>query len=98
MATTYTSSQASGYASGVVIYPQGTFWIMKGHYSAPNAATALFETPFRKIVNYYVQDADVSTFQFSSLSTSASAGPATIAVYCSGLVTGATGYFEFKGW
>lgn len=98
MATEYTASMASGYASNVVFYSQGPFRVMVGHYSAPNAATALFETGFRHIDNYYVQDADPATFVFSSTSTSLSAPPATIAVYCSGLVTGSTGYFEFRGW
>ena len=98
MATEYTSSAASGYASNVLFYPDGPFIVMAGHYSSPNNATALFETGFRHIDNYYVQDADPTTFVFSSTSTSASAPPATVSVYCSGLVTGSTGYFEFRGW
>lgn len=98
MATEYTCSMASGYASNVIFYGEGPFRIMRGHYSAPSNATGYIETGFRHIDNYYVQDADPTTFAFSSTSTSASAPPATIAVYFSGMVTGATGYFEFKGW
>lgn len=96
MATTYTSSAASGYASQLLFYSDGPFRVMRGHYSAPNAGTAVFETGFRHIDSYYVQDADVATFAFSSNSTSE--GVVTVTVLCSGLVTGATGYFEFRGW
>ncbi len=92
MATEYTSSMGSGYATNVMFYPEGPFWIMKGHYSAPGAATALFETGFYHIDNYYVQDSDPATFVFTSKSNG------EIGVYCSGLVAGATGWFEFKGW
>jgi hypothetical protein len=98
MATEYTASVASGYATNVLFYSDGPFRIMNGHYSAPSADTGYIETGFRHIDTYYIQDADPTTIIFSSTSTSASAPPATLAVFFSGMVTGATGYFEIKGW
>ncbi len=91
MADTYTSSAASGYATDVTYYDQGPNLCMTGHYSAPSAATAIFETNMYMIHEYYVQEADPTTFKFSANSNG------TIAVICSGMVVGATGYFEFKG-
>lgn len=91
MATTYTSSASSGNATSVSYYNQGPNLCFTGHYSAPNAATAIFETQMFEITEYYVQDADPTTFKFSANSNG------TIAVLCSGLVAGSTGYFEFKG-
>ena len=98
MAVEYTASIASGYATDVVFYSEGSFRIMEGHYSAPSNATGFIETGFRNVDNYYIQDADPTTIVFTSTSTSASAPPATIGVYFSGMVAGATGYFEIKGW
>lgn len=98
MATEYTASVASGYATDVLFYSEGPYRIMRGHYSAPSNATGYIETGMRQVDNYFVQDADPTTFVMSSTSTSASAPPATIAVYFSGMVAGATGYFEFIGW
>ena len=91
MATTYTSSAASGYATNVVYYNAGPMLCCTGHYSAPSNATAIFETQMYSVKEYYVQDADVTTFKQSANANG------TIAVLVSGLVTGATGYFEFRG-
>lgn len=91
MAVTYTSSADSGYATSVAYYNAGPMLCFMGHYSAPSAATAIFETQMFDIVEYYVQEADPTTFVFSANSNG------TIAVLCSGLVAGATGYFEFRG-
>lgn len=91
MATTYTSSAASGYATSVSYYSDGPFQVLTGHYQAPDNATGIIETEMYNINTYYVQDADPTTFVFSANSNG------TIAVIFSGLVTGATGWFEIKG-
>ena len=91
MAVTYTQSVASGYATDVLFYNVGPTLRMVGHYSSPSAATAIFETGMYAVTANYVQDADVTTFKLSANANG------TIAVICSGLVTGATGYFEFTG-
>ena len=92
MATTYTASAASGYATDVVFFNEGPQLVMQGHYECPDNATGIFETGMYKVTTYYVQDADPTTFVQSANANG------TIAVLCSGLVTGATGYFEFKGY
>ncbi len=91
MAVTYTSSVDSGHATSVAYYAAGPLLCFSGHYSAPSAATAIFETQMFMVKEYYVQDADPTTFVFSTNSNG------TIAVLCSGLVAGSTGYFEFRG-
>lgn len=91
MAVTYTNSVASGHATGVAYYNQGPTLVMTGHYSSPSNATGIIETQMFRIDEYYVQDADVTTFVQSANANG------TIAVIFSGMVAGATGYFEFKG-
>lgn len=91
MATTYTASAASGYLTNVIFYDEGPLLVMAGHYSAPGVDTGLIETGMYAVDYYYVQDADTTTF----VQTAGSNG--TIGVYFSGMVSGATGCFEFKG-
>lgn len=99
MAVEYTASIASGYLTDVVYYNKGTFLVMTGHYSSPSNATAIIETPFYNIETYYVQDADPTTFKFSSNVTVATASSdARLSMIFSGMVAGATGWFEVKGW
>jgi hypothetical protein len=92
MATTYTASVASGYATDVMYYNEGPMLVMNGHYLAPNNATGIIETQMFEIKTYYVQDADPTTFVQSANANG------TIALIFSGMVTGATGYFELKGY
>ncbi len=91
MAATYTASVASGYLTDVLYYNEGPMLAMNGHYSAPSNATGIIETQMFKIKTYYVQDADPTTYVQSANSNG------TIALIFSGMVTGATGYFEIKG-
>ena len=91
MAATYTNSTSSGYSTNWVYYNQGPFLCLTGHYSSPSNATGIIETQMFMIKEYYVQDADPTTYVQSANSNG------TIAVIFSGMVTGATGYFEFKG-
>ena len=101
MATTYTASVASGYLTDVLYYNKGTYLVMRGHYSAPNNATGIIETPFYNIDAYYVQDADPTTYALSTVATgSVTTASADIrqSLVFSGMVTGATGYFVIKGY
>lgn len=101
MAVTYTASIASGYLTDVLYYNQGQHLVFTGHYSAPSNATGIIETPFYHIDTYYVQDADPTTYAFSVNATgSVTTASANInqSLIFSGMVAGATGYFEIKGW
>ncbi len=90
-ATVYTASVASGHLTDVTYYNEGSRLIMYGHYSSPGVSTGLIETGMYEVEYYNVQDADPTTY----VQTSGSNG--TIGVYFSGMVGGATGWFEFKG-
>ena len=92
MAATYTNSTASGYSTDWLYYNQGPTLVLTGHYSSPSNATGIIETQMFKVTEYYVQDADVTTFAQSANANG------TIALIFSGMVTGATGYFEIKGY
>lgn len=91
MAVTYTASAASGYATNVGYYDEGPLLCMYGHYSSPSNATGIIETQMYHVKSYFVQDADPTTYVQSANSNG------TIALIFSGMVTGATGYFEIKG-
>lgn len=91
MAVTYTASAASGYATDVVYFSEGPRTVMAGHYSSPSNATGIIETEMFRVDEYYVQDADVTTFVQSANANG------TIALIFSGMVTGATGYFRIAG-
>lgn len=92
MATTYTGSVASGYLTNVMYYNEGPLLVFTGHYESPDNATGIIETQMFNITNYYVQDADPTTFVQSANANG------TLALIFSGMVTGATGYFEIKGY
>jgi hypothetical protein len=92
MAATYTESIASGVLTNVMRYNEGSLLIMEGHYSSPSNATGIIETGMYNIAFYYVQDADPTTYAFSANANG------TIAVLFSGMVTGATGCFQIKGY
>ena len=92
MAITYTASITSGYATNTLYYDEGPLHVFTGHYSSPSNATGIIETGMYNLTNYYVQDADVTTFAQSANANG------TIALIFSGMVTGATGYFEIKGY
>jgi hypothetical protein len=91
MAVTYTASVASGYSTNWVYYDAGPMLVLTGHYSAPSNATGIIESQMLMIKEYYVQDADPTTYVQSANANG------TIALIFSGMVTGATGYFELKG-
>lgn len=92
MAATYTMSVASGVLTNVVYYNEGSLNIMEGHYSSPSNATGIIETGMLNITWVHVQDADPTTYKFSANSNG------TYAVLFSGMVTGATGFFQIKGY
>lgn len=92
MATEYTMSVASGILTDVLWYAEGPKTVLEGHYSSPDATTGYIETGMYNVTDYYVQDADVTTFAFSAGSNG------TYAVYFSGMVAGATGYISIKGY
>jgi hypothetical protein len=92
MATTYTASAASGYMTDVMADVMiGPFRCFTAHYSAPNAATALFTPGMAKIVFASCQDADPTTYQQTANSIGG------INCEFSGLVTGSTGYVFILG-
>ena len=91
MAVTYTNSTASGYMTAISYYDDGPMLVMRGHYSSPSNATAIIETGMYAVTEYFVQDADPTTYVQSANANG------TIALIFSGMVTGATGYFELKG-
>ena len=91
MAVTYTNSTASGYATTISYYDDGPLLVMRGHYSSPSNATGIIETQMFAVTEYLILDADPTTYVQSANSNG------TIALIFSGMVTGATGYFEIKG-
>lgn len=92
MAVTYTQSVASGYLTNIIYYNEGSLNIMEGHYCAPSNATGIIETGMFNITYALIQDADPTTYVYSANSNG------TYAVLFSGMVTGATGFFEIKGY
>ena len=66
MAITYTASITSGYATNTLYYDEGPLHVFTGHYSSPSNATGIIETGMYNLTNYYVQDADVTTFKQSA--------------------------------
>lgn len=92
MAVTYTMSVASGYLTNVVYFNEGSFLVMNAHYSSPSNATGIIETGMYYIANVTVQDADPTTYVFSANSNG------TYAVLFSGMVTGATGFIDIRGY
>ena len=92
MAATYTMSVASGILTNVMYYNEGSLNIMEGHYSSPSNATGIIETGMFNVTYVHVQDADPTTYVYSANSNG------TYAVIFSGMVTGATGCFQIKGY
>ena len=91
MAVTYTMSITSGVLTAVNYYGKSYHLVMFGHYSSPSNATGIIETGMFHVNYYNVQDADPTTYVLSANSNG------TIAVIFSGMVTGATGWFEIRG-
>ena len=92
MAVTYTQSVASGYLTNVMYYNEGSLLIMEGHYSSPSNATGIIETGMLHISFKLVEDADPTTYKASANANG------TMALLFSGMVTGATGCFQIKGY
>lgn len=91
MATQYTASASSGYATNVTHAYFGDKRVWMAHYSAPSNATG-YVTPGMHFIHYvHVQDADPTTYQFASNTIGG------IDVYFSGMVTGSTGYILIMG-
>ena len=92
MAVTYTQSVASGILTNVVYFNEGSFLVMNGHYSSPSNATGIIETGMYYLNIYNVSDADPTTYKQSANANG------TLALIFSGMVTGATGWFEIRGY
>ena len=91
MAVTYTNSVASGYSTNTLYYDEGPLHVFTGTTRPRAMPRASSRLGCINIKNYYVQDADVTTFVQSANANG------TLALIFSGMVTGATGYFEIKG-
>ena len=91
MATTYTASVASGYATDVVYADIGVALQMQGHFVAPNAQTTIIETGMFGLTWGTLEGGDNTTF------TSSANANGTYAFIGSGLSTGNSGIFIMQG-
>ena len=92
MATTFTASAASGYATDVIWFSNGPQTVNFGHFSSPTAATGILEPGMFDIKGIEIENADPTTFKYSANSNG------TYAVIFSGLTVGATGFFRITGY
>jgi hypothetical protein len=91
MATLFSSSANSGYATDVAYFSLGPNKAMTAHYSSPSADTGYIETEMMNVSYVHVQDADPTRYQYSANAIGLQA------VYFSGLVVGSTGVIFILG-